>query len=174
MAGSVNGQVTLSNSEDTGDLTRAGVDNLLIDSFEGNSTGSSEVISGYISDVINFSPSLSAMASVRFDRFEGKTAYWIEDEVEGQSAVSPKLGLVYQPFKDRVSLFANYMNGFVNVAPAQVSDVDGTNPRLKTFEPENANQFEFGMKTNLYQERVSATVSYYNILGQKQSDVGSK
>jgi iron complex outermembrane receptor protein len=159
-----NGQVTLSNSEDSGDLTRAGVDNLLVDSFEGNSNAESEVISGYISDVINFTPALSAMASVRFDRFEGKTSYYSIEDVKGQSAVSPKFGIVYQPVIDKVSIFANYMNGFVNVAPSQVTDADGSNPRLKTFEPENANQVEFGVKTNLYRDRISATVSYYNIL----------
>jgi iron complex outermembrane receptor protein len=159
-----NGQVTLSNSGDTGDLTRAGVDNLLVDSFEGVSNGTSEVMSAYVSDVINFSPALSAMASVRIDRFQGKTAYWIEEEVESQTALSPKLGVVYQPVKDRVSVFANFMNGFLNVAPMEVTDADGSNPRLKTFEPENANQLEAGIKTNLYKNRISATLSYYNIL----------
>ncbi|HSJ67310.1 MAG TPA: TonB-dependent receptor [Anditalea sp.] len=159
-----NGVVTLSNGEDTGLLTRAGVNNLLVNSFEGNSNASSEVLSAYISDVINFTPTLSAMASVRVDRFQGSTAYWATEEMVSQTAVSPKLGLVYQPVKDQVSLFANYMNGFSNVAPSEVSDLDGSNPRLKIFEPENANQYEFGIKTNLYQNRISATASYYNIL----------
>lgn len=158
------GEVTLSNSEDTGDLTKAGVDNLLADSFEGNSTAVNEVLSSYMSDVITLTPTLSAMLSVRFDYFKGKTAYWAEDEVDGQSAVSPKFGLVYQPFKDKLSVFANYMNGFANVAPTQVSDVDGSNPRLKIFEPENANQMEVGIKTNLIDNRLSLTGSYYSIL----------
>jgi len=160
----LNGLVTLSDSGDTGALTRAGVDNLLADSFEGNSNAESEVISAYVSDVINITPSLSAMASVRFDRFSGKTAYWSTDEVKNQSAVSPKFGIVYQPIKDKVSIFANYLNGFVNVAPATVSDVDGSNSRLKTFDPENANQYEFGVKSSLYRNKISATFSYYNII----------
>lgn len=158
-----NGTITLSNAEDTGVLTQAGVNNLLIDSFEGNSNGESEVISAYISDVINITPSLSVMASVRVDRFKGKTAYWVADEVKSQTAVSPKFGIVYQLLPEKVSLFANYMNGFINVAPAEVSDIDGTNPRLKTFNPENANQYELGAKTNLYKNRISATASYYSI-----------
>ncbi len=158
-----NGQVTLSNGEDTGVLTQAGVDNLLSESFEGNSTAESEVMSAYVSDVINLTPSLSAMASIRIDRFSGSTAYWVQEEVKNQTSVSPKFGIVYQPIKDKVSVFANYLNGFVNVPPTEVSDLDGSNPRLKTFEPENANQYEFGIKTNLYQNRISATASYYNI-----------
>lgn len=159
-----NGEVTLSDGEDTGTLTQAGVDNLLANSFEGNSNGESKVVSGYVSDVINITPSLSAMASVRFDRFEGKTDYWVTEEVKSQSSVSPKFGIVYQPVKDKVSIFANYLNGFVNVAPSEVSDLDGSNPRLKTFDPENAGQYEFGVKTNLNKNRISATASYYNIV----------
>lgn len=159
-----NGEVTLSNGEDTGILTQAGVDNLLANSFEGNSNGESKVISAYVSDVINITPSISVMTSVRFDRFEGKTAYWVTDEVKSQSSVSPKFGIVYQPIKDKVSIFANYLNGFSNVPPSEVSDMDGSNPRLKTFDSENANQYELGAKTNLYKNRISATASYYNIV----------
>ena len=31
------------------------------------------------------------------------------------------------------------------------------------FKPEHANQYEFGLKTNLYKDIISATISYYNI-----------
>ena len=70
---------------------------------------------------------------------------------------------LYQPIKDKVSIFGNYMNGFSNVAPITVSDADGSNPRFKTFDPEKANQYEFGVKTNLLDDKISATASYYNI-----------
>jgi iron complex outermembrane receptor protein len=158
-----NGTVTLSDGNDTGILTQAGVDNLLRNSFEGNSTGKSTVLSAYFSDVINLRSNLALMASLRADRFEGKTDYWIEEEVKSQTALSPKLGVVYQPIKDKVSVFANYMNGFVNIAPRNVADVDGSNPRLQAFDPEQANQFEFGVKANLLKDRLAATASYYDI-----------
>ncbi|GAA0878847.1 TonB-dependent receptor [Algoriphagus jejuensis] len=158
-----NGIVSLEDGNDTGDLTKAGVDDLLIGSFEGNSTAENEILSAYVSDVIEVLPNFSVMASVRVDRFSGQTAYWSTDEVNSQTAVSPKFGFVYQPIKDKVSVFGNYMDGFVNVAPAQVSDIDGSNPRLMAFDPEHANQYELGVKTNLYQEKISLTASYYNI-----------
>jgi iron complex outermembrane receptor protein len=158
-----NGAVKLSDGSDTGILTQAGVDELLRDSFEGNSTGKSTVLSTYISDVINLRSNLSVMASLRADRFEGKTDYWIEEEVKSQTALSPKLGIVYQPIQDKVSVFANYMNGFVNIAPRTVANVDGTNPRLQAFDPEQANQVEFGVKANLLKDRLAATASYYDI-----------
>jgi iron complex outermembrane receptor protein len=157
------GTVSLVTGEDTGDLTQAGVDELLVGSFEGNSDAESEVMSAYLSDVINLLPSLSAMASVRIDRFDGRTSYWQADKTDGQVAVSPKFGLVWQPVLNKVSVFGNYMNGFVNVAPVQVADMDGSNPRLATFDPEQANQYEFGVKTNLLQDKIALTASYYNI-----------
>ena len=158
-----NGAVKLSDGSDTGVLTQAGVDALLRNSFEGNSTGKSTVFSAYVSDVINLRPDLSVMASLRADRFEGKTDYWIEEEVESQTAFSPKLGVVYQPIQDKISIFGNYMNGFVNVAPRNVANADGSNPRLQAFEPEQANQLEFGVKANLLKNRLAATASYYDI-----------
>ncbi|MBS4040943.1 MAG: TonB-dependent receptor [Flavobacteriales bacterium] len=158
-----NGSVKLSDGSDTGVLTQAGVDDLLKNSFEGNSTGKSTVLSAYVSDVINLRSNLSVMASLRADRFEGKTDYWIEEEVKSQTALSPKIGVVYQPIQDKVSVFANYMNGFVNVAPRTVANVDGSNPRLQTFDPEQANQFELGVKANLLKDRLAATASYYDI-----------
>lgn len=158
-----NGTVSLQDGSDTGILTRAGVDDLLKDSFEGNSTASNQVLSAYVSDVIEVLPQFSVMASVRVDRFSDQTDGVSEDARNEQTAISPKFGFVYQPIKDKVSVFGNYMNGFVNVAPRQVADVDGTNSRMQSFDPEQANQYEFGVKTNLYQEKVSFTASYYNI-----------
>lgn len=158
-----NGTVTLSDGNDTGVLTQSGVDRLLEESFEGNSTARTQVTSAYINDVINLTSNLSVMAGLRIDNFKGSTAYWVTEEIESQVSLSPKFGVVYQPVKDKVSLFGNYMNGFVNVPPTQVADVDGSNPRLKIFEPENANQYELGVKTILFHDRISATASYYNI-----------
>lgn len=160
----LNGAVTVRDGADTGILTQPGVDNLLINSSEGISNAENRVVSAYVADVINFTSRLSVMAAIRFDQFNGKTAYWASTDAKDQTAVSPKLGMVYQIVPDKVSLFGNYMNGFVNVAPAEVADIDGNNPRMKTFEPEHANQYELGAKTNLIDGKLSATASYYNIV----------
>jgi iron complex outermembrane receptor protein len=158
-----NGTVSLKNQTDTGDLTQAGVDNLLVDSFDGNSTAETKVLSAYFSDVLNITDKLSVMGSLRVDNFKGSVAYWSTDEVKSQTTFSPKFGAVYQIIKNKVSVFTNYMNGFINVAPAQVSDIDGSNTRMQNYDPEHANQYEFGLKTNLYKDIISASISYYNI-----------
>ena len=155
------GVINLNNQTDTGDLTQAGVDNLLVNSFEGNTTAKTQTFGAYFSDVLNFTDKLSVMASLRFDAFMNKTDAWKDQKT--QTSFSPKFGIVYQIIENKVSAFGNYTNGFVNVAPQQVADIDGTNVRMQTFDPEHANQYEFGLKTNLYRDIISATISYYNI-----------
>lgn len=159
-----NGTVSLVNGTDTGILTQAGTNALLTQSFAGNTEANQEVMSAYVSDVLNITDKLSVMASLRLDYFDGKTSQYDAQETKGQVAVSPKLGAVYQLIENKVSVFGNYMNGFQNVAPVTVADLDGSNPRTKEFDPEKANQYEFGLKTSLYKDVISASISYYNIL----------
>lgn len=113
----------------------------------------------YASDVINFTDQLSAMLSLRVDRFQNAGTYYSYADSTagkyGQTALAPKFGLVYQVIKDKVSLFGNYMNGFSNNGG---TDVNGA-----TFKPSQANQWEGGVKLDLWQHRISSTISYYNI-----------
>ncbi len=139
-------------------ISKASVDNMLVSVPVNMSETEQQVYSAYISDVVEIVPRLSAMASLRVDHFVNEGNTRIEDDNYEQTTFSPKLGLVFQPIAERISLFANYMNGFNNVAPVQQGD--GT---VATFSPEQANQWETGVKANLFNERISATVSYYDI-----------
>lgn len=144
-------------------LTKASVDNLLADSGVNNSNITNNSYSAYISDVLNITPGLMAMVSLRADYFDSKGEKGDKSDDFDQTALSPKLGLVYQPVLDKVSLFVNYMNAFINVAPRQIADPDGSNGRIKSFKPEHADQLEFGIKTNLFLNKLSTTLSFYNI-----------
>ena len=144
-------------------LTREAVDNLLAGTDFSNSNIVNRSYSAYVSDVVNFTPKLSAMVSLRADYFDSKGEKDSDDDDFDQTALSPKLGLLYQPVLDKVSLFVNYLNAFINVAPMQVSDPDGSNPRIKSFKPEQANQWEFGVKSNLLSDRLFSTLSFYDI-----------
>ena len=117
-----------------------------------------EIFSAYVSEVAYILPNLSAMASVRIDRFSNKGNLATTSDDYNQTAVSPKFGLVFQPVLNKVALFANYMNGFSNVAP-----ITTPSGNILTFDPEQANQFEFGTKLNLLNDKVIANLSYYNI-----------
>lgn len=143
--------------------TKASVDSLLAGTGVSNSNVSNSTYAAYLSDVINFTPGLSAMASIRADYFVSKGEKTDPSDDFNQFAVSPKFGLVYQPVLNKLSLFANYMNSFLNVSPQQITDVDGSNPRIVSFKPEHANQLEFGIKSILFSDKLTATVSYYDI-----------
>lgn len=115
--------------------------------------------SAYISNVINITGNFMVSAALRIDHFDNKGSF---NEAEGkydggykQTALSPKFGLVWQPVTDKMAVFANYQNGFVN---QNGKDYEGSN-----LKPEQANQVEGGVKVNAFGGKLSGTVSYYHI-----------
>lgn len=118
--------------------------------------------SAYISNVTNLTEKLLLMTSLRVDRFDNRGTTTINTGITSgaykQTALAPKLGLVYAVVKDKVSLFANYMNGFRNVAP--VTQPDGS---VNNFTPQQANQWEGGVKLNAMQGKLTGSISYYDI-----------
>ena len=144
-------------------LTRSSIDNVLASTDMSSSNTKDAAYSVYISDVINITPQVLAMASLRADHFDTEGDITTDEDNYNQTAFSPKFGFIYQPVQDKLSVFANYMNGFKNVAPRQVADQDGSNPRTKTFKAEHADQMEFGIKSNLLSDKLTATISYYDI-----------
>lgn len=114
-------------------------------------TASQYTMAAYATDVVNFTDNLIGMAAVRVDHF-------VAPDPNGykQNAFSPKFGLIYQPVKNKISLFANYMNGFQNVA--------GADAYSHPFKPQQANQWEGGVKMDILGGRLSSTISYYDIL----------
>lgn len=116
-----------------------------------SSTSGEDRYSAYVSNVTNFTKQLLLMLSLRLDRYQQKEGY-------GQTALAPKLGLVYQVVPDQVSLFGNYMSNFNNYGP--FNQPDGTQ---LIAEPEYAKQWEAGIKMNTFDKKLNASISYYNI-----------
>lgn len=139
-------------------ISKAAVDTMLANTSVYKSRSEQQVYSAYVSDVIDILPQVSVMASARLDHFVNNGSPDTEDDDYEQTTISPKFGVVYQPIEEKVSIFANYMNSFNNVAPA--TQGDGS---VKSFTPEQANQWEVGVKTSLFNDRLTATASYYDI-----------
>jgi len=122
----------------------------------------SSTYSVYLSDLFNITPELMAMASIRMDRFitDGTftPATGKYTGAYNQTSWSPKFGLVYQPVKDHVSLFANYMTGFLNLAPA--TQPDGT---ILVLNPQYGNQMEAGVKVEILRNKLNGSISVYDI-----------
>ncbi|WP_077922900.1 TonB-dependent receptor [Spirosoma sp. 209] len=123
------------------------------------------IYSAYASDVLNLTDQLSVLAALRVDHYDNKggseggavAAYQ-------QTALSPKFGLVYQPVKDVVALFANYQNSFNNRGVYNAFDLqapDSTSQRQAKLE--RANQVEAGVKLDAFGGKLSTTISYYSI-----------
>ncbi len=145
-------------------LTQALVDNALADAGAGSRTNiKNSTSSAYVSNVLNFTPSLSVMASLRMDYFDSKGDLKDTEDDYNQLTFSPKFGVVYQPILDKVSIFANYMNAFFNVAPREVFDENKVSLGVKSFKPEQANQWEVGVKANFFSDKLFATFSVYDI-----------
>lgn len=145
-------------TDDSGILTQAGADAGLGNSSITYTKTRQQTVGAYLSDVAYLLPNVSVMASLRVDHFINDGDVTTDSDNYEQTTVSPKFGVVYQPILDKISLFANYMNGFSNVAPV-------TTPGGNTlsFDPEQANQIEVGTKLKLFNGKVSTTLSYYDV-----------
>ena len=113
--------------------------------------------STYASYVMGIADRLHIMASLRLDDFDRKQSGTVV--AYKQTSVSPKIGVVYQIVKDQVSIFGNYMNGFQNLPPVTQPS---TSEQL-VLDPIYADQFESGIKAELFNKKLSTTISYYDI-----------
>lgn len=125
---------------------------------------SNNVYGAYVSDVVYLTDRWTTMLSLRVDHFNSRGQLNLNTNVRSgeyeQTALSPKFGMVYQVLKDRLSAYANYMNGFSNVAPVDNKGLEGYTDIMK---PQLANQWEAGVKTNFWNNRFNFTASYYDI-----------
>lgn len=139
------------------DFSRAKLDAILAGANFNTQKSEENAFAIYASDVLNITDQLTAMVSLRLDRFnnKGTTFNGTHRGDYGQTSLSPKFGLVYQLIKDKIAFFGNYMSGFSNQSGA---DINGN-----TFKPMFATQTEGGVKLNLLNGRVSSTLSYYHI-----------
>src|SRR5690606_13995419 len=63
----------------------------------------------------------------------------------------------------QLAVFAKYQNGVTNVTTQVVGNPDNGKQTLKTFDPEQANQIELSVKTNLFSNRMTVTIRYTDI-----------
>jgi iron complex outermembrane receptor protein len=99
------------------------------------------------------------------------------DTATSDQAFSPKLGLVYMP-NDNLSVFATYTNSFVSNAGETSSDlgflnITGTSAEVlarvqnlsrEGLQPTTVDQYEIGIKKNLWNNAVAVNLSVYEIV----------
>lgn len=117
----------------------------------------------YVQDLIGISDKLKVLAGVRYSYQEtgGGYIYSYASKVSSpvvlstDQAFTPRLGLVYQPVKT-ISLFTSYANSFTLNT--------GTDVYLQPLDPSYINQYEAGIKTELFEKYLSFNVTAYKIV----------
>ncbi|ELR97806.1 TonB-dependent siderophore receptor [Gloeocapsa sp. PCC 73106] len=126
----------------------------------GDTTNTSERLGFYLQDQISLLSNLILVAGFRYDTISTKINNIQTDFTEGgetlqnDDAFIPRVGLLYRPIP-ALSVFANYSQSF---NPSSETTVTG-----ETLEPERGEGFEVGIKTELFEQRLLATVTYFNI-----------
>ncbi|MEM9543255.1 MAG: TonB-dependent siderophore receptor [Cyanobacteria bacterium P01_E01_bin.42] len=113
----------------------------------------------YLQDRIDLLDNLILLAGARYDTVDRKTTNALTGAETEQydDAITPRVGLVYQP-SDEISLYASYAQSF---NPSSSTDANG-NP----LEAETGEGFEFGVKAELLEDRLFATLAYFDITKQ--------
>ncbi|MEM7061844.1 MAG: TonB-dependent siderophore receptor [Cyanobacteria bacterium P01_B01_bin.77] len=117
----------------------------------------------YLQDQIDLLDNLILVAGLRYDTVDVDTVTPPgplgpgTETSQVDDALTPRIGIVYQPIEP-ISLYANYARSFV---PNGGTDANG-NP----FDPEEGEGFELGIKGEIIENRLSATLAYFDITKQ--------
>ncbi|SEH32928.1 TonB-dependent receptor [Chryseobacterium culicis] len=158
----INGQTLAGYANITRDLVLQKIQTSTAPLVRNNSA--SNLYGAYISNVTYITDRLITLLSLRMDHYESKGQLNLSTNTRtgdfNQTAWSPKVGIVYQILKDQLSAYGNYMNGFSYTAPVaqQLPDISGE------MKPQMANQWEVGIKGNMWRNKINFTIGYYDIL----------
>ncbi|MCC5599901.1 TonB-dependent siderophore receptor [Nostoc favosum] len=109
----------------------------------------------YLQDQVTLLPNLKLLAGGRYDFVEYSSGDGQSAPTEFyDSAFSPRVGIVYQPIEP-ISLYASYSSSFV---PNNSRTGSG-----QPLEPLRGTQYEVGIKAELFDKRLSATLAVYDI-----------
>jgi iron complex outermembrane receptor protein len=126
-----------------------------------NTIVNSDRLGIYLQDQIKLLKNLTLVAGVRYDTVTQTTTNVTDTDfvdagetTRTDDAITPRVGILYQPIEE-LALFANYSQSF---NPNTGTTVDGT-----ALPPERGRGFEVGIKTELFDKKLLATLTYFNI-----------
>jgi iron complex outermembrane recepter protein len=113
----------------------------------------------YLQDQVAFTEQIKLLAGLRYDTVDRNI---IDNSTQSETtqnddAVVPRVGMVYQPIPE-LSLYGSYSQSFT---PSEATTSNGD-----PLEPEQGEGFEFGVKGELLERKLSATLAYFNITKQ--------
>ncbi|MDZ7963254.1 MAG: TonB-dependent siderophore receptor [Aulosira sp. DedQUE10] len=127
---------------------------------KGNTTSNTTGI--YLQDQVTLLSNLKLLVGGRYDFIDSRSENFNASVFSSESsksgyyyeAFSPRVGIVYQPIEP-ISLYASYSRSF---------NADGGRDRNnQLLEPSRGTQYEVGIKAELFDKRLSATLAAYDI-----------
>ncbi|MCC5622121.1 TonB-dependent siderophore receptor [Nostoc sp. CHAB 5715] len=121
----------------------------------------SENVGLFAQNLIELTPNFKVLLGGRLDFND----YSRQDRVSGDildkqsnTRFSPRVGIIYQP-SDATSLYFNWSNGFSPQFQARSRTTE-------EFEPQTTEQFEVGVKQNFLDNKLSATLAFFQVTKQ--------
>ena len=106
----------------------------------------------YIQDQIKLPYDVHVMGGIRYQ--------YIDQDHDVQDAVTPRVGILWQP-KKWLSLYANYLEGFgANTSGARAFVRTGV---FTSVAPTSASQYEGGIKAQFFDGKLRANLAYYDL-----------
>ena len=125
-------------------------------------------LSGYVQDLVEFTPQWKALVGVRWDRFDQSTQDFkaLKTLARVDTAWSPRAGLVFQPTEVQ-SYYLSYSRSFqpsAELLPLAVNNA--------AVDPERTRNWELGAKYDLFAGKAAATAALFNLerTGIKSTD----
>jgi iron complex outermembrane receptor protein len=132
----------------------------------------------YAQDLIGLTNNLKLLAGLRWSYQETPSDVYtypvapamangpatVRENRRYDNAFSPRVGLVFQPIKT-TAIFASYSNSFAPQANTVTDNQGGSLP------PSLIDQFELGIKNDLFKGALSANVTAYRIVNNNQAQV---
>ncbi|MCC3434000.1 MAG: TonB-dependent siderophore receptor [Oscillatoriales cyanobacterium] len=112
----------------------------------------------YVQDQISIFDNLKLLAGIRYDTAEQRNDSGEESETtKNYDDFTPRIGIVYQPIPE-LSFYASYSRSF---NPGSATTAGGS-----PIEPETGSGYEVGVKAELLDRRLAATLAYFDITKQ--------
>lgn len=108
----------------------------------------------YLQDQIELTKELTFVGGFSYENVDQENILNDNSTTRNEDAFNPRLGMVYQPVEN-LSLYANYAQSFL---PNSETDTAG-----ELLKPEQAEGFEVGVKTELLNQNLRATLAYFNL-----------
>ncbi|WP_426993591.1 TonB-dependent siderophore receptor [Methylomonas sp. CM2] len=112
----------------------------------------------YLQDQIKLPFDLSMLAGFRYDSAESSTVFnGSRSEIPRQDNLSPRGGVVWQALPE-LSVYGSYSENFTSVSSPGIGG--------NLLQPETAQQWEFGLKTELFDKRFIGTLAWFDLTKQ--------